>query len=191
MVRGQKGGEGSGDVDEGEGEGACLEAIQDTKSAGKGRKDEELDEHAGDSIDGEEQTDLIRVDAEAAGESEGEFDMFVVSTLDRIMHENGQKLVVGHRVHGQEGVDNQVDVGLTGKNLAPTWPLLERDRVAVGNWAGQLTGGAVEKGFALLGGVCPRSWSASAWPGEEFAQDSAVILFELFLFEGLVQEQEA
>lgn len=56
---GKQGGEGEGDVDEREGEGAPFQAAEDAVVACERWEGEELDEHAGDAVDGEEEADAL------------------------------------------------------------------------------------------------------------------------------------
>lgn len=55
--RGEQGREGENEVDEREGEGAVFEAAEDAVAAGQRGEGEELDEHAGDAVEGEEEAD--------------------------------------------------------------------------------------------------------------------------------------
>ena len=96
---------------------SCFVAVEDAEAGAENGKEEELDDAAGNAVDGINSTDLVGADAEAAREAEGEMDVGAVGDLAGVVEEDGEHLVVGYRVEGQEGVRDEVDDGLVGEDL--------------------------------------------------------------------------
>jgi hypothetical protein len=63
-----------------------------------------LDDAAEDAIHSEHGADTAAVEAETATEFEGEVGVLFGGDLGWVVQEDGQKLVVGYGVEGQEGV---------------------------------------------------------------------------------------
>lgn len=107
----------SNEADERKCNSAALEAVQDAEATRGGREDEELDKAPHETVSGEEDTDAGMVDAESAGELEGELGVGVVG-LFLCVHEDWEELVVGYRMQGEDGVCYQVDDALAGEDFA-------------------------------------------------------------------------
>jgi hypothetical protein len=76
-----------------------------------------LHDAAGDAVDGVDGADLVRAEAEAAGEFEGEVHVGIVRVYPWVVEKDGEDLVVGDGVQGQEGVREEIDAGLAGEDL--------------------------------------------------------------------------
>lgn len=95
-------------------------AVEHAEAGAEGREEEELHDAAGDAVDGVDSTDLIRAEAEAAGEFEGEVHIGIVRVYAWVVEKDGEDLVVGDGVQGQEGVREKIDAGLAGEDLGVT-----------------------------------------------------------------------
>ncbi len=90
------------EVDDGEGDTAPFEAVEDAVFARDGWEDQELDKASYDAVHGEEGSDSSRAETKAAGELEGEVGVELVWDLFRVMKEDGEELIICYRVKSEK-----------------------------------------------------------------------------------------
>ena len=93
------------------------EALQHAEAGAERGEEEELEDAAGDAVDGVNGADLVVAEAESSGELEGEAGVGLVGNHARVVEEDGHDLVVRDGMQGQEGVREQVDAGLGGEDF--------------------------------------------------------------------------
>lgn len=96
---------------------ASLEAIQSTEASTDRWEQQELYDTAGESVYCKDGADLRRVHVESARKVEWQACVLLVGRLTRVVEECRQELVEGHRVEGEEGVCDDGDHYLRGKNF--------------------------------------------------------------------------
>lgn len=77
---------------------ASLEAPQSAEPVTDGWEEEKLDDATGESVHGEDHTNLARVQTEASRELERQVSVLFIVHLSRKVQEGGQDLVERHRV---------------------------------------------------------------------------------------------
>lgn len=165
-----------------------LVAVEDAEAGAEHGEQEELDDAAGDSVDGVDGANLIGADSEAAREAEGEVCVSAVRDLTGVVEKDGQNLIVRDRVQGEEGVRHEVDDGLVGKDLGVAGGLGLGDGVlgSVGVGGGEEGSGClvVDKGLSAVAVFLGRG--ADKGPLELLAQSEAPVGAVTLAFEGFL-----
>jgi len=167
---------------------SCFVAVEHAKAGAKEGKEEELDEAARNAVDGVDGADLVRADSEAAREAEGKVRVGAVGNLAGVVEEDGQDLVEGDRVQGEERIRHEVDDGLVGKDLgvAGGLGLGEGALGSVGAGGGEEGGGClvVDEGLSTVAAFA--RGGAAKGPLELLAEGEAPVGAVTLAFEGFL-----
>lgn len=153
------------------------------KGRAQRREDDELDQTAGNPVDSKDGPNLPRPQAEASREVDRQPRVLGRVLHDGVVEEDGQDLVKGHGVHGQEAVRYEGD-GRLGREDLP------HARLPLGAGLLLVQLGGHERGGGLAvdeGGPAVRAAAGGAeGAGELAAEEEAPVVAVLFVLKGFL-----
>ena len=150
-----------------------------------------MDDTAGNAVDGVDGADLLGVEAETAGELEGEVGVGAVRHHAGVVEEDREDLVVGNGMQGHDHVREEVDAGLPGEDLAES-DGFGRDGDVVGTGHGRF-GQQGRRCLVVDERMSPPPWGrlgALEGASQLLAQDQAPVALVAFGIECFLQKEQ-